>query len=114
MADKIKDDSERVAAYSGETVVERFVKEITANVADDLAYRGLTLRQWADKIVSGEYAPVVHGHWRKSKEGVCGDYLFVCSACGADYWESPSYYKQAHYCPNCGAKMDKNLGDFIE
>lgn len=55
---------------------------------------------------AADVAPVVHGHWRKSKEGVCGDYLFVCSACGADYWESPSYCKQAHYCPNCGAKMD--------
>ena len=65
-------------------------------------------------IPAADVKPVVHAHWKKSKEGVCGDYLFVCSACGADYWESPSYYKQAHYCPNCGAKMDKNLGDFIE
>lgn len=61
-----------------------------------------------DEVPAADVAPVVHGHWRKSKEGVCGDYLFVCSACGADYWESPSYYKQAHYCPNCGAKMDEN------
>lgn len=59
-----------------------------------------------NEIPASDVAPVVHGHWRKSKEGVCGDYLFVCSACGADYWESPSYCKQAHYCPNCGAKMD--------
>lgn len=61
-----------------------------------------------DEVPAAHVAPVVHGHWRKSKEGVCGDYLFVCSACGTDYWESPSYYKQAHYCPNCGAKMDEN------
>lgn len=78
---------------------------------DEVEYNGLTIRQWADKITGGEYAPVVHGQWRKSKEGVCGDYLFVCSACGADYWESPSFYKRAHYCPNCGAKMDKEGGN---
>lgn len=65
------------------------------------------IEEWIASIpAAADVAPVVHGHWRKSKEGVCGDYLFVCSACGADYWESPSYCKQAHYCPNCGAKMD--------
>lgn len=62
-----------------------------------------------DMMLAADVAPVVHGHWRKSKEGVCGDYLFVCSACGADYWESPSFYKRAHYCPNCGAKMDEEV-----
>lgn len=62
--------------------------------------------QMIDCEPAADVAPVVHGRWRKSKEGVCGDYLFVCSACGADYWESPSFYKRAHYCPNCGAKMD--------
>ncbi|MGN1109506.1 MAG: hypothetical protein ACI4RK_09015 [Oscillospiraceae bacterium] len=64
------------------------------------------------KIVpAADVAPVVHAHWKKSKEGVCGDYLFVCGACGADYWESPSFYKQAHYCPNCGAEMDEVEND---
>ena len=65
-----------------------------------------TAVQIINEAPAADVAPVVHAHWRKSKEGVCGDYLFVCSACGEDYWESPPFYRQAHYCPNCGAKMD--------
>ena len=64
---------------------------------DEVEYKGLTIRQWADKITSGEYAPVVHGQWE------CG---CQCSVCG----DSPDPYNSRHkpyynFCPNCGAKM---------
>lgn len=52
-----------------------------------------------------EAAPVVHGQWI-----VCGDgeYVpFMCSACG----KTTSWYhaQTANYCPNCGAKMNKEV-----
>ena len=84
----------------------------TSQKQRNMSYDTMMMYEIADEISyfpAADVAQVVHGRWRKSKEGVCGDYLFVCSACGADYWESPSFYKQAHYCPNCGAKMDKEV-----
>ena len=44
---------------------------------------------------------VVHGWWIELP-GMEPDYK--CSECGRSYaWWEPS---EAHYCPNCGAKMD--------
>lgn len=44
---------------------------------------------------------VVHGWWIELP-GMEPDYK--CSECGQSYaWWEPS---EAHYCPNCGAKMD--------
>ena len=50
-------------------------------------------------IPAADVAPVVHGLW------LCADtdteQLFLCNRCEKkEYWESD-------YCPNCGAKMDK-------
>lgn len=48
-----------------------------------------------------------HGRWKKGSGYVCGDYQFFCSFCGEEFWESGYWPKRAKYCPNCGAKMDK-------
>lgn len=103
-----------MAEYIKKALVAREIRKLlrVRESAVDIFQAGFEYgvdKAWANinKIPAADVASVVHGRWRKSKEGVCGDYLFVCSACGADYWESPSFYKQAHYCPNCGAKMDE-------
>ena len=54
--------------------------------------------RYAEKVIAGGYAPVVHGRW------LCVDtdteQFFLCNRCKKkEYWESD-------YCPNCGAKMD--------
>ena len=65
---------------------------------DEVEYNGLTIRQWADKITGGEYAPVVHGRWV---------YGCQCSVCGDRHGPYNSRHKPYYnYCPNCGAKMD--------
>ena len=70
---------------------------------DEVEYNGLTIRQWADKITGGEYAPVVHGHWI-----ICSDgYYPYCSRCK----EEPSGRKMTKYCDHCGAKMDEVSSD---
>lgn len=50
-------------------------------------------------IPAADVAPVRHGRW------LCVDtateQFFLCNRCKKkEYWES-------NYCPNCGAKMDK-------
>ena len=45
-------------------------------------------------------APVVHGMWIRQKGSA---HVFKCSACGFVFAGAAI----AKYCPNCGAKMDK-------
>lgn len=66
--------------------------------------------EWLDTdfdVIKADVAPVRHGHWTKSKCSVCGDYEFRCSSCGETFWEGGNYATRAHFCPNCGARMDK-------
>lgn len=48
-----------------------------------------------------EATPVVHGRWIELPS-MAPEY--ACSECGQSYewWE----VNEAHFCPNCGAKMD--------
>lgn len=50
--------------------------------------------------------PVKHGKW-ELHEYPDGYYHTECSECGAVYDEKVYFEKTAHYCPNCGVKMDK-------
>ena len=57
-------------------------------------------------LPAADVVPVVHGRWEQCFEDwrkqIEGD---KCSACGFEhYGTSIDHY---HYCPNCGAKMDK-------
>ena len=72
---------------------------------DEVEYNGLTIRQWADKITGGEYAPVVHGRWANGCQ---------CSVCGDRHGSYNSRHRPYYnYCPNCGAKMDKEEHDNV-
>ena len=57
-------------------------------------------------IPAADVAPVRHGRWLKSGKEVCGDHQYFCSECNEEYWEGLTWPDRAHYCPNCGAKMD--------
>lgn len=61
------------------------------------------------KIPTSDVAPVVHGEWLLRHEG-CGHY-WECSSCH----KNPCIYvtKDTRYCPNCGAKMDKEDEDDV-
>ncbi|MGN0553202.1 MAG: hypothetical protein ACI4I1_07455 [Oscillospiraceae bacterium] len=53
-------------------------------------------------VIEADVAPVRHGHWVKEKKDAL--IHWHCSACKECYFlEEPN----AKYCPNCGAKMDK-------
>ena len=55
-----------------------------------------------------DVAEVQHGKWISYLTPVClsGDLYHNCSVCGdTDPWQYTTR-GHAHYCPNCGAKMD--------
>lgn len=65
---------------------------------------------WLESEV--KVVPVVHGHWIK-KEKYSNDSNVVCSECKMEfnYIDGVCYLVSGsvlpNYCPNCGAKMDK-------
>ena len=67
---------------------------------------------WFVDQLSGEDAePVKHAMWHERR---CGNGWndwpeYTCSACGARYEKLGR--EKLNYCPNCGAKMDKELED---
>lgn len=61
-----------------------------------------------------DVAPVIHGRWGWDPNGMDWNLgAFVCSECGClnhnlpdDRW-NPYMFTGSKFCPNCGAKMDK-------
>lgn len=54
---------------------------------------------------AADVAPVRHGRWVKIETtGLCGDPVWNCSSCGYPAGVSVA---GRDYCPDCGAKMDK-------
>lgn len=57
-----------------------------------------------DYAPSADVAPIVHAHWDDSFDGI----TLYCSACGMSY---RCLMLIPDYCPNCGAKMDKEKSE---
>ena len=57
-----------------------------------------------------DVTPVKHGHWVRFKESDACYVHMRCSACSA-YWSDPSHADYFRYCPNCGAKMEREEND---
>lgn len=54
-----------------------------------------------EKLPAADVAEVKHGQWIKSETE--GETLSRCSECGYPV----SHWYTTNYCPNCGARMDK-------
>ena len=54
-----------------------------------------------DNAPTIEAEPVRHGYW------MCGDYYDIGDVCSECDWDSGMVNPTLRYCPNCGAKMDK-------
>lgn len=75
---------------------EYIERELAQKVlADDYAYNAAKL---LDTVSTADVQEVRHGEWIKSKNER------KCSLCGYFYFTNT---KSFNYCPNCGAKMDK-------
>ena len=77
--------------------------------------------QWyVDKIKSipaADVAPVVHGRWTIAEDDYYGLNIVKCSVCHEEWCfeEGDDVFDlNYHYCPNCGAKMGKEVADGTE
>jgi hypothetical protein len=85
--------------------LEEFGKKAGEYALDEFEYKGLTIRQWADKITSGEYQPVKHGRWISQ-----GDDMWLCSNCKENIIYSmhkSDRTEKQRYCCRCGARMSE-------
>ena len=61
--------------------------------------------EFVENLPAADVAPVRHGRWIKP---VPGDGENCCSVCKAEQlWFCGYGYLESNYCPNCGARMDK-------
>ena len=71
---------------------------------------GLNYAWYIDHAELVDAVEVVHGEWKfiGDSEEQPYDCAWMCSVCGKMYWaeDSNMVTEDAHFCPNCGAKMD--------
>ena len=94
-------------AASGRRMIMRLI-DADALIEEALtegAYGYVDAKQIAD-VPTIDAAPVRHGHWETNSDRP--DTL-ICSVCkyGFDMWKHDPH----NFCPNCGAKMDKEKSE---
>lgn len=70
----------------------------------------LNFQQTIDLEPAADVVEVVHGEWERSDKDF-SYYQYKCSHCGCDDYtqtDRNGICKLMHFCPLCGAKMDKN------
>lgn len=71
----------------------------------------------AEDAPAADVAPVVHAHWEDVSVDDEGSMLIASMFCPAcNRWHNEVYHygnptEMAHYCPNCGAKMNERSED---
>ena len=70
------------------------------------AYGFCVAMQVIDEYHAADVAPVRHGRWIDNGKSPYNPefYVYECSTCGTKYQDIAPI---GRYCPNCGAKMDK-------
>lgn len=105
-----------------EYIERRLLLDEVEKVMDESEYYG----EWEDvcffydgdildaieKVPTADVQEVRHGKWIKKQEDIYWGNPFIrrnCSICGVEpfYQEGLGVYNLTPYCPNCGAKMDK-------
>lgn len=99
-----------MAEYIEREALVELIAERNRNTCNG-ALSCLQMKRMVKSIPAADVAPVRHGKWIVTKE--FNDVLdmdvekYTCSACG-EYRLTASGLSQAtDFCPNCGAKMDK-------
>ena len=84
-------------------------KEVGYNDDGDQEINSDTVFIAIESAPSADVAQVVHGKWKLLDE--CSNAGVYCSICHKAVYRESAWYKNVHikskYCPNCGAKMDK-------
>lgn len=84
-----------------EEVISALVHE--EGITDDAAVLGCMVWNAVHTMEAVEVAPVVHGRWINQDNTYT---KYQCSAC-----KERNFDGVGRYCPNCGAKMDKEPCD---
>lgn len=84
-------------------MAEYIERDKVADLFDDGKWQGQICIDAMMEIPAADVAPVVHGRWDDAPDGDGA----VCSACGADFCTIVHEVDRFSFCPNCGAKMDK-------
>lgn len=71
--------------------------------SNEESYSNLDIERALKAIPAVDAAPVVHGRWIFHEENGPMDAWLTCSVCGKEN----GIHEGNYYCPNCGAKMDK-------
>ena len=91
--------------------LEEFGRKAGEYALDEFEYKGMTIREWADKITSGEYQPVRNGRliegktFNDSRCSECGQ-VFRDDICFIYPYGENSVCKTPKRCPECGAFWD--------
>lgn len=64
------------------------------------------IKQEIQKLPAADVAEVKHGKWILEREPDGTPYCFHCSVCDDDFHHI-GIMAATDYCPNCGARMDK-------
>ena len=67
-----------------------------------------------ENVPAADVAPVVHGRWTIAEDDYYGLNIVKCSVCHEEWCfeEGDDVFDlNYHYCPNCGAKMGKEVAD---
>lgn len=91
--------------------LEEFGKKAAEYALDEITYNDLTIREWIEKIASGEFAEQRHGLWIATGfMGEEGRREYKCSECKSTVLvfdeNLPKFVVHEPYCAGCGAKMD--------
>ena len=70
--------------------------------SDTALYKASDILTIIKDVSTTDVEPIVHGEWKPYPS----DAYMKCSVCGMEYLKS-KMPQVANYCPNCGAKMDK-------
>lgn len=89
-----------MAEYIEREALVELIAERNRNTCNG-ALSCLQMKRMVKSIPAADVAPVRHGRWKIIKSAIENA---VCSCCGRRF---QSYYEAYSYCPNCGAKMDK-------
>ena len=92
-----------------EALLRALSKEVGYNDDGDQEINSDTVFIAIESAPAADVAEVVHGEWKLLDE--CSNAGVYCSICHKAVYRESAWYKNVHikskYCPNCGAKMDK-------
>ena len=96
--------------------MSKYIRAVVAAKAIEEKY-GIPLGDLVDTfadIPAADVAPVRPGEWLKAEDDYCGLNIIQCSICHEEWCfeiDDDVIDLNYHYCPNCGAKMDKEVAD---